>query len=139
MSDYKVDRRPDAPFADQIGDLPVDASDAWWEYRRVTVERASRGDDLRPSEAEVYERIFDMLWNAMSEDEQSAELDAAPSRGTFDVSDVHADGTPAPLPEIAQPTPMPPADDDAAAPANTIEIEVDENDDADTEEYEDDD
>jgi hypothetical protein len=113
MSEYKVDRRPDAPFADQIGDLPDDASDARWEYRRVCAERASRGDDLRPGETEVYDHIINLMWTAMSEDEQIAELDAAPVYGTFDVSDV-AEGTPPVLGAIAEPTPMPPADDDTA-------------------------
>lgn len=116
MSEYKVDRRPDAPFADLIGDLPDDASDARWEYRRVCAERASRGDDLRSGETEVYDHIINLMWTAMTEDEQIAELDAAPAYGTFDVSDVSdvAEGTPPPLGEIVEPaTPVPPKVDAA--------------------------
>lgn len=88
---YTVDRRDDAPFADQVGDLPRDASDAWWEYRRVSAERVSRGDVVPSHEEVVYASVLNMMWEAMTEAEQAAELRAleavVETHAAFDTSD----------------------------------------------------
>jgi hypothetical protein len=118
--DYEVDRRPDAPFTDAIGDLPADASDAWWEYRRVCGERASRGDACPPHEAAVYDAIISLMWERMFDDERLAESDAA----AFDVSDVlDADAD-----DAGEPPQAAPVDAEAASADAGAEAEADDDD-----------
>jgi len=92
---FTVDRRDDAPFADQVGDLPPDASDAWWEYRRVSAERVSRGDAVPAHEEAVYASVLNAMWEAMTEVEQAAELRVleavVETHAAFDTSDAPDD------------------------------------------------